>query len=141
MSLDWTVEKVKDYKTRCWRDSPMVEDEGKGRVVLEVDTYALVWGAMKLDLGGIRRNNIDEWDFRIRFCERLNLGWATLWDGEKEIAVFPTRQQIAEHVGLGTNVSTRTRQQWIKKIARSLERETEQLQQSNRQQAEKENEK
>lgn len=128
MSLDWSIDRVKNFEERCWRENPS-DGPGEGKFTLEVDTYALVWGAMTLCIGSIRNNNIDEWDFRVQFLERLNIDWATMWDGEKSVPVYPTREQIADHVGLGTNVSTMARRKWMNQVVRSLELEIEQAQQ------------
>lgn len=125
MSLDWSIERVQDFESRCWRPSPMAEDKSKNRVVLEVDTEALVWAAMMIDVGSIRRTNIDEWHFRIEYLKRLEIEWHSIWDGKKSIPTYPTYDQIADHIGLSTNVSTVARQKWIKRIARGLEREVE----------------
>lgn len=125
MSLDWSVENVLDFENRCYRPSPFSEDKGHGRVVLQVDTEALVHGAMQVDIGGIRTINVNEWHFRIEYLKRVGINWLTKWDGEKSVPVWPTYDAICDHIGLRTNVATTARQKWIRKVARYLERETE----------------
>lgn len=130
MSLDWSIDRVHNWKERCYRPSPMRADKGKKRVVLEIDTEALVWGTMVVCIGQIRNSNIDEWDYRIQFLKRLGMSWSGIWDGKKDVDTFPDYDQIADHIGLSTNVIFVARQKWMKQTTRRLEREIEQLQQS-----------
>lgn len=122
MSLDWSVSKVKNHESMCW-----TRDEGTRVKRLAPITEMIVWGAMAVGIGGINRANVDEWNFRCEYARRIGCTW---WDrrnpetGQVE-GVVPTREEIIAHIGLRTNVTTETRRQWIRRMARWLEREVE----------------
>jgi len=129
MSLDWTVEKVPNYKTRCWVDVPKEQQNraaGIGKRKLNSDTEALVWGTMMVDLGGITVRNIEEWCFRVEYLKRVGISWMDQFENDKVVGFWPDRQAIEDHIGLSSNVSNMTRPKWLNKIRRRLERETEQ---------------
>lgn len=123
MSLDWTVDKIENYETRCWIPSTNPKYEGEKRKTLNPETEMLIWATMQIDLPAIRVQTIDEWHFRCQFLERVGISWFTEWDGDKSNACYPTYDQIADHVGLRTNVTKVSRTTWLRKILRRLEKE------------------
>lgn len=129
MSLDWSVGKVREWKTKCYTKS--VDERGKEVSALTNDCYSLVMGSMHLGLGSIRANNVDEWVWRIEFCRRMNLGWMSYFDesdeGDEVKSYYPSAQAVVDHIGLRTNVSNETRVKWRNRMLRSIEREVNQL--------------
>lgn len=115
MSLDWSVEKIKDYKTVCWRDI------GDGKVELRKKTDILIWATMKVDLTGITKKNINDWMRRIAVCKKLGHPFGDEFykdaNGDKKCReYYPDRATLEEHIGLGTNVSTIHFTRWYKKL-------------------------
>jgi hypothetical protein len=108
MSLNWNLSKIANKDTVCFRADSNGERELTGL------THALIWGTIAVDLGEITAKNVDEWKFRLN-CIGLvydDKTWAEI-----------TREDIAKHIGLSTNVTSRTRKQFIAKMAKALERE------------------
>ena len=130
MSLDWNIERVPNYKTRCWDDVPPEQQDraaGIGATKLNNDTNALVWGSLLIDLPAIRKNNIEEWCFRIAYLKACDISWMTYFDDNDEIkGYFPDREAVEDHIGLSTNVSTMSRAKWLNKIKRRMEKQCEQ---------------
>ena len=114
MSLDWSIERVANYKTRCWKPEAEITSRAQSR--LANDTNALIWGAMLLDLGSITEKNVDEWEWRIQFCKEIGENWMDPSD------YYVDRAAIVDHVGLRTNVSTKTRSQWVRRMCKKFER-------------------
>lgn len=112
MSLDWSVSKVNNYETVCF------DEDEKLRAITE----ALVFGAMMIDVGGINKANIDEWHFRISFLKSIGVTWLERYvpNGSPE-SVYPSYDDIADHLGLRTNVTTLARQKWIRQTIRRHE--------------------
>jgi hypothetical protein len=119
MSLDWNVSAVPNHKTRCFVPDTAPRREGKHR--LADDTNALIWGAIALDLGSIKKKNVDEWLFRIDFCRSIDRRWIEQFEGDNVVGYYPSLDAIEDHIGLTTNVITLTRLQWVRKMARWLE--------------------
>ena len=107
MSLDWST-------SDCAEPLPKDEDEKCIR-------HALIWAAIGLDLGSITEKNVDEWVFRLWHQHRIKLDF--MWLGEdpnpKELEGW-----VRRWVGLSTNVTTRTRSAWLKRIGEVMERDT-----------------
>lgn len=108
MALNWNLSKIANKDTVCF------SDHGDGESRLNGLTHNLIWATIAVDLGEITAKNVDEWQFRLN-CIALVYGdasWAEI-----------TSEDIAKHIGLSTNVSNRTRKQFMAKMAKSLERE------------------
>lgn len=108
MALNWNLSKIANKDTVCF------SDHGDGESRLSGLTHNLIWATIAVDLGEITAKNVDEWRFRLN-CIALVYGdpsWAEI-----------TREDIAAHIGLSTNVSSRTRKQFVAKMATALERE------------------
>jgi hypothetical protein len=77
-------------------------------------TDALIWATMHVDLGSITEKNVDEWTWRISLYQRLRGPYMKQKDGAFRI----TRKDIENHIGMITNVTDKTRRQWIAKITK-----------------------
>jgi hypothetical protein len=109
MSLNWNISKIADHKSVCLREN----ENGDGSCLKEL-TNNLIWMTIAVDLGEITAKNVDEWKFRLNCI-------ALVYDEKWQTEI--TREDIAQHIGLSTNVSSTTRKQFIAKMARALESE------------------
>ena len=114
MSLDWSIDKIKDYKTVCWRG------EDADGLHLRHKTDILIWATMRVDLSEISAKNIDEWLRRIAVCKLFDAPFGREYyeeDGKRlHRGYYPDRAILEEHIGLGTNASTIHFTRWYKKM-------------------------
>lgn len=123
MSLDWSIDRVKDYKNRCW-----VPAEKKGRVKLADDTDFLVWATMVVDLGSITKTNWPEWAFRLQVLKQCRYPLSHEYSKEGgTLEYWVTIQQIKDHIGMGTNVTTLPRGKWLRKILKRIENDAQDI--------------
>ncbi len=123
MSLDWSIDRVKDYKTRCW-----VAAEKKGRVKLADDTDFLVWATMVVDLGSITKTNWPEWAFRLQVLKQCQYPLSHTYSKDGGTSEYwLTIQQIKDHIGMGTNVTTLPRGKWLRKILKRIENDAQDI--------------
>lgn len=111
MSLDFDVSQVKDH-AKVTTSPYVVNDKKKWHPV----TNALIWKSMDVDLGSITEKNVDEWWFRIRMLQ--------LFDGAEigfndDTEAFLTKDDIKMHIGLHTNVVTKSRFAWMQRVFNS----------------------
>lgn len=105
MSLDWTIDKIADYKTLCW--VPAGKDaDGDDVSCLNPVTNAIIWGTILTGLGSITEDNWRQFYARLHVAERL-FG-QMLYDGKLEAHRYITADEVRAHVGLTTNVSRET---------------------------------
>ena len=79
---------------------------------------AFIWGCMIIDLGEITEKNAEEWEWRYRFMVKLNGAHYYKRVGKEDVPYIPTIEEVRKRVGLHTNVSNRTRNQFIQKQVR-----------------------
>ena len=120
MSLDFNLTEIKDYKNRCW--VPVNPDEPDGKKNIYYVTEGLIWAGLRVDLSGITEKNIDKWAERLDILQQIGMG-DFLYDTKDDEVRYRnfTYQELLDHVGLRTNVSTKTDAQWRKKIWDELE--------------------
>lgn len=114
MSLDWSITKVKD-----WKAISLAEENGiEGR-----KTEKLVWACMAVDLPGITAKNVDEFFFRVELLEKLrgaflayNIRDESAPGGWRTEERPMTRADIERRIGLTTNVASKPRGAWLKKV-------------------------
>ena len=124
MSLDWSVEKVKNYKEVCW------VDDGPDTVRVNPITEAIIWGLLEIDMGSITDKNWrDVWmrltimdavreEGRIRYLDE---------ESDKFVTRSITKEEVISHIGLSTNVSNKPSTAFYKKVKQIVERETKDL--------------
>ena len=105
MPLNFDVSQVKDYKTLC--TDP--HDSKKWHPV----TNCLIHKTMAVDLGDINERNVDEWWYRVRLLQLLDGPDFEFNDGQKFCLTY---RDIKAHVGLRTNVTTKARTYWLKRL-------------------------
>jgi hypothetical protein len=107
MSLNWNVKRCDE--SACWtkegRMTPMCE--------------GLIWTTMAVDMGEITKVRLDEFVWRMNFL--IVHGRAVL---EKDRDGTPwTEEDLLPFVGLSTNVASKTRKQWLKRVMDNMERD------------------
>lgn len=105
MALNFDVSNVKNFKEVCTDPN----DDKKWHPV----TNTLIWKTMEIDLGDINERNVDEWWYRVRLLQLLGSPEFEYNDGTK---FYLTYRDIKMHVGLRTNVTTKPRTYWLKRI-------------------------
>jgi len=123
MSLDWNIEKVKDYKKACWEPDP--NDPGEER--LAGTTHCIIWATMAVHLGSITEKNVDEWMRRIGVLKKLNreLGWKLNTETSEREEYWPSREEITAHIGLRTNMSNKPFKSWTKMLMDNIVRDVD----------------
>ena len=108
MSLNWNLTKIANHETTCFKT------DSSGDEVMRGITHTLIFATMAVDLGEISAKNVDEWLVRLQCIGRVyaDEGWSSI-----------TRQNLTDHIGLNTNVSNKTRKQFLAKMGKALERE------------------
>lgn len=105
MPLNWRFTDEKRFKAipkdeRCFND-------------------CFVWAALFLDLRDITEKNAKEWVWRWTFGNKLNGPYFyRMKDNKRQEPFVPTLADVKKRIGLTTNVSTRTRRQFIDKAVR-----------------------
>jgi len=107
MGLAWDITKIDDYKNKCW-----VEVEGQDKRTLNPTTDALIWACMSINMRGITETNTEE------FYTRYLMASHAMERDSREC--WLTLEDIEDHIGLGTNVTTRTKAQFHKQIAQDV---------------------
>lgn len=127
MALTWNIagmeKRLGKEAAHKFTTSPFPrEDGGKGEQWHPV-TDAIVWRLMAVGIASITEENYEKVYFRVRTYEHLT-GSAMAYEREGELRRCPlTRQDIINHIGLSTNVSTLTDAKWKEKILKLAERE------------------
>jgi hypothetical protein len=113
MSLNWKVDKIANYKEKCYRSHP----SGTG-VRLNPVTEILIWYCLGIDLTGITEKNSREFLIRIKMHDAVV---GVLGQGDDGEDYHVTLQDVLDHVGLSTNVFPEaTEAQFIKKLGKHL---------------------
>jgi hypothetical protein len=108
MSLNWNLSKIANKDTVCFTTTPDGERQLRGL------TERLIWTTMSVSLGEITAKNVEEWVFRLHCVGRVY--------GDDSLTTI-TRDQIAQHIGLTTNVfPNKTRKQFLARMGEVLER-------------------
>lgn len=105
MAMHFDVGNIKNWKTVCSHPT----DSKKWHPV----TSALIEKSMSVDLGDINDRNVDEWWYRLRLLQLLDGAEIKFEDGTE---IFLTYRDVKMHVGLRTNVSTKARTYWLKRM-------------------------
>lgn len=129
MSLKWDITTIGHHETKCWTET----EDGKA---LNFVTAALLWACVSVDMQEITIANYGEFYTRYLMICAANGGKLVFPsstsspifpDADDDNLVFPglTLQDIKDHAGLWTNVSTKTRAQFNEKVAGVLRDQAE----------------
>jgi hypothetical protein len=128
MSLNWDISGVKNHAVLSIhpddREKAAANPDGTYR--LNPVTNALIWGTMTIDIGQITEKNWKEVYRRIRAYERL-VGAINQYykpDGT-HYPRYVTAQDVYDHIGLRTNVATRTSAQWASRLLHMTDADVE----------------
>ena len=131
MSLDWKIDKIKNYKELCWRPDPYKE----GYFQLNGITDGLIWNTMHIGMSRITEKNYEEFFMRLLMKDVAIYGgqgpveyWETDEDGKETLAHRSyTLKEVYDHIGLSTNASSMTRNELKAKLWRIVESEAKSL--------------
>lgn len=110
MSLNYDFREVKDFDA-------LHEDEAQRAI-----NDALVWATMWVDIGHITEDNWQEFATRIHMWETTFSPHLIDGDGE---AYYIKPSDVKRRIGLRTNVSQKTTNQYRTKIAKAVQAEAE----------------
>jgi hypothetical protein len=120
MALNWQLGEIADWDNVC-QVTAEADDRNngitKGDRILSQVTQALIWATMSVDLGKISTANHEEFFSRLRLLEMLE--GPRLWrpDCDRGSAKnYITLAEVKAHIGLATNVTTRTQASWAKRL-------------------------
>lgn len=114
MSLNFDLSAVKNYETVTTHPNDLNEEKQRWHPV----TDALIWKMLAIDINSIKEDNVDEVWFRIRLLQILD-GPEFRWGGHSGVEQSEaslTKQDVIDHIGLSTNVSTKSRKDWLVKV-------------------------
>jgi hypothetical protein len=109
MSLNWNVSRCD--QNACWK---MREDTKEHEMTSTC--HALIWSTMVIGMNEMTEANLPEWRYRLTMTARL-----FKWTNEPEDGF--TESFLRPFVGLNSNATTLTRQQFLKKIGAWLDRD------------------
>jgi hypothetical protein len=121
MPLTWNVSEVDFYKDdldSIW----MKRDDGWGEyddVVPELK--ALIFGSAAVAIGHLTEKTAPDFYARWKFLEKVDGLYVTAQMGEDGLwnNQYITPYIVKKHIGLATNVSTRSNAEWVKNILRN----------------------
>lgn len=120
MSLNWHIGNIKKYAdgkhTEAWIE---IEQFGQKGQILRPEIEGLIFWTCVVDLSAIKTSNINEFYGRTKVMENYYDKWyLTRWDEDtpQPTGVPMTMEVLQDHIGLSTNVTTRTRLQWAKRM-------------------------
>ena len=121
MSLNWDLTRIENSQELCWK--PSTEEIGK--VEMNGVTEVLIYATMIVSIGRITPKTFR--DFHRRLIEfQIVTGNGLLSsvtkDG-KRINRMPTLQEVQAHIGLDTNVTTKTSRQWTSYLGQIIKEE------------------
>lgn len=123
MSLDFNFEDMIKRVGQEWYDAITTAPESRHLIGARDPsgmkwhpvTNRLIWACMAVHIGKITEDNVDEFYFRLRLLQKLDRPDLEYGDGT-EINV--TKQDVMNHIGLKTNVTTRSREYFVKGVMR-----------------------
>jgi len=118
MSLDWNLKQIRDYKK-------LYRKVGKGergysstepRVTLKSETERIIWLTMIIGIREITEKNWEQFYNRTNFYEKNTDNHLWMKSRNKLVPLYITKEQVHRMIGLSTNASTLTKNQFIKKV-------------------------
>lgn len=97
MSLNWNIEKVSK----------------KNEFLV---TSKIIWRALAIDIGEITKKNVSEFLFRSMLYD--------LYFSNNKKESHLTKQEVEDHVGLKTNVTTKSRASFVSKLFKHFKQES-----------------
>lgn len=116
MALNFDLSAVKTRLGDRWDElttSPDTRGKPEGEQKWHPVTDTLIWMSMAVDLGTITEANLDEWNFRVGLLRKCS-GRPHMTGGVGDFDI--QRQDLVNHIGMVTNVTTKKRSQWLARI-------------------------
>lgn len=112
LNFDFTgmIKRVGQQEFERLTTSPYPSEDGKAK--WHPVTNSLIWSSMTLSMGNISEDNVKEWAFRLRMLQLVGGDAPEFSDGDYKVWI--TEQDIRNHIGMHTNCTTKTREQWLK---------------------------
>lgn len=108
MALHWSVEKVADMDTVCFRTV-------SGERQLSPLTNVLIWATVSVGLGAITAKNVCAFYRRLALVEALH-GTFLNHVSDHGVSAKPiSKAEVEAHIGLTTNVSDESEAKWLKR--------------------------
>jgi len=147
MSLDFNFSKIQNWKEVTRKK--IADDVSQEQIKLEIlngasyyydedeegnKTYvsymnpvtnALIWGCMMIEMGRITEKNYAEFWLRLSMDDGVS-GSGRIYEGKGGYRSV-TLEEVRQHIGLSTNVSTGTKTQFYNKLLKRAQREAEKL--------------
>lgn len=118
MSLNFDLSAVKQRLGDRWDEittSPDTLGAPEGEQRWHAVTDFLIWASLEVDLGDVTEKNVDEWCFRLGLLRLTTENFEG--DVRRDIGDFKlNRNDIVNHIGMRTNVTTKTRANWLARI-------------------------
>lgn len=114
MSLDWSIDKVKD-----WKSISMADENGDEAQ----KTHSLIWATLSVGLPGITEKNTQEFFWRLKTLEQRQGSFMYRFHNDTREDYLFTPEDVQRRVGLSTNVSTQPRVSWVARVVKNLTRD------------------
>ena len=119
MSLDYHLSEIKDWEKLCW----LPHETEEGKVSLNRVTKALTFLTMSIGMNEIKTSNWKE--FFIRVASHENIFGPSLFDFDEEekkpVKRYITQEDVKEHIGLATNASRYTLNEFYKLLKENIQ--------------------
>jgi hypothetical protein len=124
MSLDWSLSEINDWQKTCFEDW----DETTHKGMLKESTNALIWACLLIDMNGLKdEKDVIEMAWRLNFMKVLGESYWHVWDGENDKVWWPTADDLRSHIGLHTNVATKSRTKFVNERVTRLKDKAERM--------------
>lgn len=118
MSLDWNLKKIRDYKKlyRKIGEGERGYSPTKPTFTLKSENERIIWLTMIIGMREITEKNWEQFYNRVNFYEKNTD--SHLWKKLKNklVPMYITKDQVQKMIGLSTNASTLTKNQFIKRV-------------------------
>lgn len=107
MALNWSIDKIKNYRRRCWNKTDKTGSDGKPLYELDPLTNMLIWKCgLAIGISHISDTNWGDVLARLRHLEEER-GVALMFRYDKKKATWVprkiTERDVRSHIGLSTN--------------------------------------
>lgn len=120
MSLNYDLTEIKNYDDLCWLPDE-VDEDGKKTFSINPVTHALTFLSMSIGMGEITKKNWKEFFIRVAAYEAVE--GASLHKPGASYPAIPrpiTKEDVVNHIGLATNVSDISANEFHKRLAKNL---------------------
>lgn len=118
MSLDWNIKQIRDY-IKLYRKIGEGErgySATQPTFTLRSESERIIWLTMIIGMREITEKNWEQFYNRVNFYEKNTD--SHMWKKQKNklVPMYITKDQVQKMIGLSTNASTLTKNQFIKRV-------------------------